>query len=140
MDVLIVIGTSAAFIYSISGIYLHWNTEQLYDYLFFETTATIITLVLLGNLLEKRSVNKTTSAIKELNSIQKVFANKELINGEIEKIEFKNIKVDDILIVNNGDKIPTDGIIIDGYGTIDESMLTGESNPIYKSKNNLKTG
>ena len=140
MDVLIVIGTSAAFIYSISGIYLHWNTEQLYDYLFFETTATIITLVLLGNLLEKRSVNKTTSAIKELNSIQKVFANKELINGEIEKIEFKNIKVDDILIVNNGDKIPTDGIIIDGYGTIDESMLTGESNPIYKSKNNNVIG
>ena len=77
MDVLIFIGSSAAFIYSIYGWILFWGTSNVYDYLFFETAATIITLVLLGNVLEQKSVKKTTTAIEDLLAIQKVTAKKE---------------------------------------------------------------
>ena len=103
----------------------------MHNYLFFETSATIITLVLLGNVLEHRSVKKTTSAIKELSNMQKIIANKE-VNGKIKKISFEEIQLNDILIINNGDKIPTDGTILEGDCFIDNSMITGEDLPINK--------
>ena len=130
MDVLIFIGSSAAFFYSIYGSFL----LDSQDYLFFETTATIITLVLLGNVLEHKSVQKTTTAIGDLSSIQEVIAKIE-VNGIIKEVNFDNIEVGDILIVNSGDKIPTDGIIVSGSAYIDESMITGESIPTNKNKN-----
>ena len=130
MDVLIFIGSSAAFFYSIYGSFL----LDSQDYLFFETTATIITLVLLGNVLEHKSVQKTTTAIGDLSSIQEVVAKIE-VNGIIKEVNFDNIEVGDILIVNSGDKIPTDGIIVSGSAYIDESMITGESIPTNKNKN-----
>ena len=130
MDVLIFIGSSAAFFYSIYGSFL----LDSQDYLFFETTATIITLVLLGNVLEYKSVQKTTTAIGDLSSIQEVVAKIE-VNGIIKEVNFDNIKVGDILIVNSGDKIPTDGVIVSGSAYIDESMITGESTPTNKNKN-----
>ena len=130
MDVLIFIGSSAAFFYSIYGSFL----LDSQDYLFFETTATIITLVLLGNVLEHKSVQKTTTAIGDLSSIQEVVAKIE-VNGIIKEVNFDNIEVGDILIVNSGDKIPTDGIIVSGSAYIDESMITGESIPTNKKKN-----
>jgi Cu+-exporting ATPase len=129
MDVLIFIGSSAAFFYSIYGSFL----LDSQDYLFFETTATIITLVLLGNVLEHKSVQKTTTAIGDLSSIQEVVAKIE-VNGIIKEVNFDNIKVGDILIVNSGDKIPTDGVIVSGSAYIDESMITGESVPTNKNK------
>ena len=77
MDVLIMMGTTAAFAYSLIGtLILNWNTDEVHQFLFFETTATIITLVFLGNLLEKRSVKQTTSAIKELSAMQELIGNK----------------------------------------------------------------
>ena len=130
MDVLIFIGSSAAFFYSIYGSFL----LDSQDYLFFETAATIITLVLLGNVLEHKSVQKTTTAIGDLSSIQEVVAKIE-VNGIIKEVNFDNIKVGDILIVNSGDKIPTDGVIVSGSAYIDESMITGESTPTNKNKN-----
>ena len=129
MDVLIFIGSSAAFFYSIYGSFL----LDSQDYLFFETTATIITLVLLGNVLEHKSVQKTTTAIGDLSSIQEVVAKIE-VNGIIKEVNFDNIKVGDILIVNSGDKIPTDGVIVSGSAYIDESMITGESVPTNKNR------
>lgn len=132
MDVLIIIGVTASFFYSVAGVIMFWGTDQLHSYLFFETAATITTLVLLGNLLENKSVVKTTSAIKELSSYSKVICQKINDKGEIERIESNKLKVGDILIINNGDKIPTDGNIISGNGYIDESLLSGESNPVYK--------
>ena len=132
MDVLIMMGTTAAFIYSVTGTLLFWDTPEAHNFLFFETTATIITLVLLGNILEHRSVNQTTTAIKELSSIQNQEAKRERKDGSIETISFKNIIKDDVLLVNSGDKVPTDGIIISGYGYFDESMMTGESHSILK--------
>ena len=131
MDVLILIGSSAAFFYSIYGWSLFYGTEQSHDYLFFETTATIITLVLLGNVLEHRSVKQTTTAIRELSAIKLGIAKKEE-DGEIKELPFDEIVVNDILIVNEGDKIPVDGAVIWGSALIDESMLTGESIPLNK--------
>ncbi|MAW30416.1 MAG: ATPase P [Flavobacteriales bacterium] len=139
MDVLIFIGSSTAFFYSIAGWLIFFENSGYQKYLFFETSATIITLVLLGNLLEKRSIKKTTNAIKELSKIQEVIARKETNNSIIE-IPFSEIQINDILIVNSGDKIPSDGIIIEGDALIDESIITGESLPVDKKINNQVIG
>ena len=133
MDVLIFIGSSAAFFYSIFGSISNYGTPEVHYFLFFETSATIITLVLLGNVLEHRSIKKTTTAISDLSAMQKVVAKKEADEGTIE-ISYEEININDILIINQGDKIPTDGIITKGSSFIDESMITGESLPVNKSK------
>ena len=134
MDVLIFLGSSSAFFYSIYGWFLFQGTAITQKYLFFETAATIITLVLLGNLIEKRSIRKTTTSINELSQIQAIKAIRE-IDGKIEEISFKEIKINDVLIVNTGDSIPTDGVIISGNCVLDESMITGESTQIIKTYN-----
>ena len=139
MDVLIFIGSSAAFFYSIYGWLIFGGTSEMHHYLFFETTATIITLVLLGNVLEHKSIKKTTTAIGDLTSIQEVIAKTE-VNGIIEEVNFDEIKVGDILVANSGDKIPTDGIIISGSAYIDESMITGESIPVNKNEDSNVIG
>jgi Cu+-exporting ATPase len=133
MDVLILLGSSAAFIYSVIGIFLMPHSHQM---LFFETTSTIITLVLLGNLIEQRTVQETTTAIKDLAQLQPQTAKKVyLFLGEekTEEINFKEIKTGDILLVNTGDKIPADGEIIWGQGIINESMITGENMPVERT-------
>lgn len=129
MDVLIFIGSSAAFIYSLYGTVNNLGP----DYLFYETSATIISLVLLGNLLEKRSVSQTTSAVRDLMKFQEVKA-KRLLDGSITEIHSNEIRPGDILVVNSGDKIPVDGEIIWGEASVNEAMLTGESMPVEKSK------
>ncbi|MGY8988255.1 MAG: heavy metal translocating P-type ATPase [Flavobacteriales bacterium] len=139
MDVLITIGSSAAFFYSIYGWYLHQGTDLAHKFLFFETSATIITLVLLGNVLEHRSVKQTTTSIKDLSDIQNTKAKVERDNKIIE-VNFEDIEVGDILIVNSGDKIAVDGVIISGDCTIDESMITGESIPVVKEENDNVIG
>ena len=140
MDVLITMGTTASFAYSLTGTFLHWGTYEVHQFLFFETTATIITLVLLGNVLEHRSIKQTTSAIQELSTMQELLATREIAKGKMEKIPFKQIKKEDILIVNSGDKIPTDGVITQGTGILDESMLTGESKAVRKVQKDRVTG
>jgi P-type Cu+ transporter len=129
MDVLIFVGSSSAFVYSLIGTIQHLGS----DYLFYETCATIITLVLLGNVFEKRSVSQTTSAVKDLVKIQKVNARR-IINGETEIISARDVRPGDVLIVNEGDKVPVDGEILSGNASVDESMLTGESIPVEKEK------
>jgi len=129
MDVLIFIGSTAAFVYSLIGTYLGEP-----NYIFYETAATIITLVLVGNWLEHRSVQQTTTAIDELSQLQVEKANKVLHSGTIINLAVEEIKVGDILQVNEGDTIPLDGKIISGSGFVDESMLTGESLAIAKNK------
>src|SRR6201996_3572898 len=129
MDVLIFVGSTAAFIYSLVG-----TIENLGEqYQFYETCATIITLVLLGNVFEKRSVTQTTSAVKDLVKIQQVSANR-VINGTIEVISAKEVRPGDTLLVNQGDKIPVDGEVLSGNASVDEAMLTGESIPVEKGK------
>ncbi|MDB5135081.1 MAG: cadA [Mucilaginibacter sp.] len=129
MDVLIFIGSSSAFIYSLIGTLQHLGMR----YQFYETCATIITLVLLGNLFEKRSVTQTTSAVKDLVKFQQVNANR-VVNGEVEVVSAQEVRPGDTLLVNTGDKIPVDGEVLSGNASVNESMLTGESIPIEKGK------
>ncbi|MCO5934933.1 cation-translocating P-type ATPase [Mucilaginibacter sp. RB4R14] len=129
MDVLIFVGSTSAFIYSLVG-----TIENLGEhYLFYETFATIITLVLLGNVFEKRSVNQTTSAVKDLMKFQQVNANR-VINGGVEVISAKDVLSGDTLLVNEGDQVPVDGEVISGVALINEAMITGESIPVAKTK------
>ena len=139
MDVLIFIGSSAAFFYSLYGWWLFYGAIEVHNYMFFETSATIITLVLLGNVLEHRSVKQTTTALKDLSKIKNTIA-KKVFDDKIVDIKFEDIIKGDILIINSGDIIPTDGTIIWGDCTLDESMLTGESLPIAKKTNNMVIG
>jgi Cu+-exporting ATPase len=129
MDVLIFIGSTSAFIYSLVGTIQNLGEQ----YQFYETCATIITLVLLGNVFEKRSVNQTTSAVKDLVKFQQVNANR-IIDGTVEVINARDVRSGDVLIVNHGDKVPVDGDILEGNASVDESMLTGESVPVDKEK------
>lgn len=129
MDVLIFVGSTSAFIYSIIGTLLGLGP----NYMFYETTATIITLVLLGNVFEKRSVTQTTSAVKDLMKIQ-VDSAVRIVNGQAERVDINQLKIGDTLLVNEGDKIPTDGDIVWGDASVNESMLTGESIPVEKGK------
>jgi len=129
MDVLIFIGSTSAFIYSLVGTIQDLGEQ----YQFYETCATIITLVLLGNVFEKRSVSQTTSAVKDLVKIQQVNANR-IIDGTVEVISARDVRPGDTLIVNHGDKVPVDGDILEGNASVDESMLTGESIPVDKAK------
>ncbi len=132
MDVLITLGSSAAFFYSLTGTLLNLGHE----YQFYETAAGIISLIFLGNMLEHRSVRKTTSSINDLVKMQKTIAKVVTVVNNTEKItetEVSKIKAGDILLVNSGDKIATDGEIIQGEGIVDESLVTGESLPVNKS-------
>lgn len=139
MDVLIFIGSSTALIYSIFGWILFSGTESIHNYLFFETTATIITLVLLGNVLENKSIQKTTTEINALSAIQKGIA-KKVTNGNTEEIPFEDIQLNDIILCNTGDQIASDGVIVSGSCLIDESMITGESLPVHKNINDEVIG
>ncbi len=127
MDILIFIGATAAFIYSTIG-----AVTNEPKFLFFETSATIITLVLLGNWFEKRAVKQTTSAIEDLTKLQVEFAKKIMPSGTVVTIEASEVLPGDWLQVNEGDKIPVDGTVLKGAADVDESMLTGESLPVNR--------
>lgn len=133
MDVLIFIGSNAAFFYSLAGTFMHYGTHEVHNYLFFETTATIISLVLLGNVLEHRSVKATTSAISELSKLRPEKARK-IEGNAIVEINTNDIQKGDLLQINTGDKVAVDGKIISGSCQVDESMITGESIPVEKKE------
>lgn len=137
MDVLVTLGSLSAFAYSVAGMILFYGTEKAHTNLFFETAATIITLVLLGNVLEQRSVKQTTSAIQELNKLlpktAKIITRDETDKEVIREVNVSELRKADTLVVNTGDGIPVDGKIISGEAEVDESMLTGESIPVLKT-------
>lgn len=144
MDVLIFIGSTSAFAYSLAGTLMNWgDMAAQYAFLFFETSATIVTLVLLGNVIEHRSVRQTTTAITELGKLQEGLADKVVQHDgheHIQKVPFNQLKVDDIVMVKTGDSIPSDGILVKGDLRIDESMVTGESIPVSKGVEELLIG
>lgn len=131
MDVLIIIGVSAAYAYSLTGTLLALGP----DYLFYETAATISTAVLLGNVLERRAVQRTTTAIEELGRLQPARARRFVsrIESRTEEIDANQIRPGDRLLVQNGERIPADGRVHSGKALVDESMITGESIPVEKS-------
>ena len=133
MDSLIAVGTSAAFIYSLFGMYKIITGDISYAmHLYFEAAVTILTLITLGKYLEAVSKGKTSEAIKKLMGLVPKTAtvirdNKEII------VSVDEVVVGDIVLVKPGKKLPVDGEVIEGSTAIDESMLTGESIPVEKS-------
>lgn len=126
MDVLVVMGTSAAYFYSI----YNWYIGQ--DHFYFESSAMIITLVLLGKMLELRAKSKTGEALMKLMDL----APKEvtvIVDGNTFKKSAKDVKLGDVLLVRPGENISGDGDIVQGKTSVDESMLTGESIPVDKN-------
>ncbi|THH41550.1 heavy metal translocating P-type ATPase [Neolewinella litorea] len=128
MDVLIFLGATAAFIYSLIGLY--WQNPQYY---FFETAATIITLVLVGNWLEARAVEKTTTAIGALTALKEDRAQVLMPSGTLVSLPVDEVQPGAQVRVNTGDRIPLDGIVRQGQLTVNEAMLTGESLPVEKA-------
>jgi len=137
MDILILIGSSSAFFYSIYGAVVHGDSAEVHNFLFFETTSTIITLVLLGYVIEHRAVQRTTTILRDLYKTQPDKAKKLVQNGlnqDLEVVNASSLVENDIILVNAGDRIPADGVIIHGTLTLDEAMLTGESEHLQKQK------
>ena len=133
MDSLIAMGASAAIIYSLYATYMTITVDPEYHMnLYFESAGTIITLILLGKLLEARTKGQTSSAIKKLIGLQPKKA-KIIENGVEKEVLIENIKVGDIIVVKPGEKIAVDGKIVNGNTSVDESMITGESIPVSKN-------
>jgi Cu+-exporting ATPase len=134
MDVLVAMGSSAAFFYSVPvTVALTLGSTALGNHVYFETSAVIITLIKLGKLLEVRAKDQTGAAIKKLMGLQAKTA-RVVRNGAEIDIPIEQVAVGDVVIVRPGERIPVDGVIIEGNSAVDESMLTGESIPVDKGK------
>lgn len=145
MDTLVVLGSSAAFIYStyalfaMTGAQLAGDMNAVMSYmheLYFESAAMILTLITVGKMLEARSKGKTTDALKSLIKLAPKTA-VILIDGKETQVSIDKVKKGDIFVVRPGESIPVDGIIIDGNSAVNESALTGESIPVDKSKGDI---
>ncbi|MEK3796668.1 heavy metal translocating P-type ATPase [Peribacillus sp. FSL H8-0477] len=130
MDVLVVLGTSAAYFYSVYQAIIYQNSHHSAQ-LYFETSAVLITLIILGKLFEAKAKGRSSEAIKKLMNLQAKTAVVIKDGKEIEVL-LEDVIKDDILVVKPGEKIPVDGMVLEGTSAVDESMLTGESIPVDK--------
>ena len=140
MNVLITLGAVASFAYSLTGAILGWG----HDYLFFETTASIITLVLLGNYLEEASIESTQKEIRKLAKSQKVMANMIAFDDKHEEqvfpVENTVLKEGDLVLIKNGEQVPIDCKVLWGDAMVNEAIITGESIPVSKTKKDFLIG
>jgi P-type Cu+ transporter len=134
MDVLIVMGSSAAFFYS-----LPITFGLLAGHVYYETAAVIITLIKLGKFLEARAKGRTSEAIKKLMGLRAKTA-RVIRNGIDTEVPVDDVRVGDVVLVKPGEKIPVDGVVVEGRSAIDESMLTGESLPVEKKPGDAVIG
>lgn len=140
MDVLVAMGTSAAYFFSVYNAFFQpLKPGMSMKNLYFEASAVIITLILLGKYLEAVAKGKTSEAIKKLMGLQAKTARVER-DGREQDIPIDEVETGDVVIVRPGEKIPVDGEIIDGNSSIDESMLTGESLPVEKKTGDTVIG
>ncbi|WP_457640568.1 copper-translocating P-type ATPase [Persephonella sp.] len=139
MNLLVVIGTTAAYLYSLAVLFIPQIFPEEMRHLYFDGAAAIITFVLLGRYLEIRSKTKASDFMKKLLSLKPQMA-KIVVEGKEIEIPAENVVVGDILIIRPGEKIPVDGVIIDGEGEIDESMITGEPLPVLKKRGDTVIG
>lgn len=130
MDVLVALGTSVAYAFSIYA----WLADAPGGHLYFEASATIVTLVLLGKLLEARARERTAEALASLMRLQPATVQRER-DGRIEEIPVAEIVPGEFFVIRAGDVVPIDGQVREGQSSIDESMLTGESLPVEKGLN-----
>ena len=134
MDVLIALGSSAAYFYSIP-VLLGWVAGHVY----FETAAVIVTLITLGKFLEARAKGRSGQAIRRLLGLQSRTARVEREGQEVD-VSVEQVQVGDVAVVRPGERIPVDGVVVDGQSSVDESMLTGEPMPVDKGVGDEATG
>lgn len=135
MDTLVALSTGVSYLFSLFNMVFpeYWTSRGIEAHLYFEASAVIISLILLGRFLESRAKSKTSDAIKKLMSIQPLFVT--IITEESHEVEtsVKSLRPGDLILVRPGDKIAVDGVITSGASHIDESMVTGESIPVSKT-------
>lgn len=132
MDTLVAMGTGTAWLYSMAVVlFAPWLPEVAHG-IYFEASAMIIGLILLGNALELRARGRTSSALKRLLDLQEKTA-RVIRNGQEQEVPIDDVTLDDHVRVRPGERLPVDGIVLDGQSYIDESMLTGEPLPVHKS-------
>lgn len=140
MNVLIAMGATASFIYSLYGTL----TGQAANYMFYETTATIITLVFLGNYLEDASVQSTQRALNKLTKSQKVMANMIAYDDQHQEqifpVESDQLRTGDLVLIKTGEQVPADCKVLWGEANVNEAIITGESVPVYKTKKDKLIG
>ncbi|MBO0358219.1 copper-translocating P-type ATPase [Hymenobacter sp. BT186] len=134
MDTLVAVGTGAAFLYSLAATVAphFFMSRGLMPEVYYDTTATIIALILLGKVLEMRAKTRTSAAMKALLGLQVKTARVVRPNGQELDVPIEQVQLGDTLLVRPGEKIATDGILLEGYSSVDEAMLTGESLPVEK--------
>ena len=134
MNTLIAVGTSAAYLYSVLATFFPWlfAAKGLLPEVYFDTAGAIIVLILLGRLLEARAKGQTSEAIKKLIGLRAKTAKVVREDQEVE-IPIEEVQIGETVIVKPGEKIPVDGIILEGHSAVDESMVTGESLPVEKT-------
>jgi Cu+-exporting ATPase len=136
MDLLVALGTSAAYGLSVYMLWRHWEHEP---HLYFEAGAAVITLVLLGKWLEGRAKRQTTEAIRALQSLRPETA-RVLRGGTELEIPVEKLSAQDVIVIRPGERIAADGVVLEGRSHADESMLTGESLPVAKAPGDAVTG
>jgi Cu+-exporting ATPase len=141
MNTLIAVGTSAAYIYSITATFFPsvFEVKGYEAHVYFDTAAAIIVLILLGRLLEARARGHTSEAIKKLIGLQAKTARVVRDGAEVD-VPIEDVEVGDVIVVRPGEKIPVDGVIKEGYSSVDESMITGESIPAEKNAGDTVIG
>ncbi len=141
MNTLIAIGTSSAYLYSIVATFFPdlFAIKGYSAEVYFDTSATIIVLILLGRLFEARAKGQTSEAIKKLIGLQAKTA-RIIKDGREMDVPIEDVEIADIIIVRPGEKIPVDGLIREGYSSVDESMVTGESIPVEKNAGDYVIG
>ena len=133
MNTLIAVGTSAAYIYSVIAVLFPgvFTSSGMMAHVYFDTSSAIITLILLGRFLEARAKGQTSEAIKRLIGLQPKTATV-ISDGQEQQIPIEDVQVGDLILVKPGERVPVDGIVREGYSSLDESMITGESIPVEK--------
>ena len=139
MDVLVAMGTSAAYFFSLYNVFFQTVPAGMMKDLYFEAAAIIITLILLGKYLETIAKGRTSEAIKKLAELQAKTA-RVIRQGQEIDIPIEDVELGEIVVVRPGEKVPVDGKIMEGMSSLDESMLTGESLPIDKKAGDLVYG
>ncbi|WP_310394912.1 heavy metal translocating P-type ATPase [Hymenobacter sp.] len=134
MDTLIAVGTGAAFLYSLAATVVpgYFLSRGLMPEVYYDTTATIIALILLGKVLEQRAKTQTSAAMKALLGLQAKTARVVRPGGQEVDVPIEQVQLGDVVLVRPGEKVATDGLILEGHSAVDEAMLTGESLPVAK--------
>ncbi|KZL13568.1 cation-translocating P-type ATPase [Pseudovibrio sp. Ad37] len=136
MDVLVSLGTSAAYLYSVYNVF--FATQAQATDLYFEASAVILTLILMGKYLEIRAKRSTSAAVRSLIALRPTTANK-IVGDKIIPVGISDLRLGDYIVIKPGECVPTDGLIEEGESELDESMLTGENLPVHKNKGDQVT-